>query len=335
MRRAETLAKKALGDTTPNPIVGAVLVKDGQIIGEGYHSRAGQPHAEIEALRSITDRTKLAGSTIYVTLEPCSTWGRTPPCTDAIIESGIRRVVIGCSDPNPKHKGAAIRILRDHGIEVLPDVDRVRCFALNEDFFKWITTGKPFVLLKMASTLDGKIATANGSSQWITGPVARKRVQELRRWADAVAVGAGTFKTDRPRLTVRNKNGQDLKVPKRFVVSHETDLILPEGWTRVALSDQKDWDDFLLSLGKKQLTSILLEGGGELAASALKAGAVDKIEFHYAPKILCGKSGRPIVGGEDPESLSEALNVRDLEIRKLGNDFSVTGYIKGPSCLLD
>lgn len=328
MLRAAKLAQRALGNTTPNPIVGAVIVRNGEILGEGWHTRAGQPHAEIEAIRSAGNRD-LAGATIYVTLEPCSSWGRTPPCTDAIIRNRFARVVIGCLDPNPNHAGKAVELLRSHGIEVTDGVAEEHCRKLNEAFFKWITTGKPFVLLKMAATLDGRIATHCGCSQWITGPEARARVQHLRQWADAVMVGGGTFRTDSPRLTVRDSAGNTRKTPCRIVVSNSR-LELPDGWEQVSLNTAADWENYLAELGKRPFVSLLLEGGGELAASALNAGVVDKIEFHYAPKLLGGTGSRPVIGGPDPRTLSEALAVDGMELVRLGPDFAVSGYVRKP-----
>ncbi len=328
MRRALELARKAMGCTTPNPMVGAVIVKDGVVLGEGYHTKAGAPHAEIEAIRSAGDK-ELAGATLYVTLEPCSSWGRTPPCTDAILKHGFSRVVIGCTDPNPRHAGGGIDLLRAHGVEVECGVEEKDCRRLNEAFFQWITTGKPFVLLKLALTLDGRIATETGNSQWITGPAARQRVQELRQWADAVMVGGGTFRADSPRLTVRDEQGNDRKVPLRFVVSR-SGMECPAGWECVSLADREEWETFLKKLGERPAVSLLLEGGGELAASALNAGVVNKIEFHYAPKILGGSGSRPAVGGYDPATLAEAFQIEDMEITKIGPDFAVAGYVRKP-----
>ena len=206
MPQALELAKLAWGRTSPNPMVGALIVKHDRIIGRGYHRKAGTPHAEINALADC--RHSPAGATLYVTLEPCSTYGRTPPCTDAIIKAGISRVVIGCLDPNPKHAGKGVEILRRAGIEVEYPVLEEECLRLNEAFFKWITTGTPFVLLKMAMTLDGKIATVDGDSQWVTGVGAREEVQVLRQWADAIMVGGETARRDHPALTVRNEIGR-------------------------------------------------------------------------------------------------------------------------------
>lgn len=328
MRHAAELARRALGETTPNPIVGAVIVRNGEIIGEGWHHKAGCPHAEIEAIRSANG-ANLEGSTIYVTLEPCSSWGRTPPCTDAVLREKFARVVIGCPDPNPKHAGRAVELLRSHGVEVTTGVLEEECRKLNEAFFKWVTTGKPFVLLKLAMTLDGRIATQAGNSQWITGPDARRRVQQLRRWADAVMVGAGTFLADSPKLTVRDDAGNTLKTPARFVLSSRK-LDLPAGWEQAVLKNTAEWETFLTGLGKRPFVSLLLEGGGELAASALNAGIVDKIEFHYAPKILGGRNSRPGVGGPDPLTLSEAFPIENMSVWQLGADIAVTGYPRKP-----
>ena len=328
MRRAAELAQRALGNTTPNPIVGAVIVRDGEILGEGWHTKAGCPHAEIEAIRSA-DGKDLKNATIYVTLEPCSSWGRTPPCTDALIRAGFSRVVIGCTDPNPKHAGKAVGLLREHGMEVVCAVEEKLCRRLNEAFFKWIATGKPFVLLKLAMTLDGKIATATGNSRWITGPEARSRVQKLRQWADAVMVGGGTFRTDSPKLTVRDEDGTVRKSPCRIVLSDSQEE-LPAGWERVALHTPEEWEEYLKELGKRPFVALLLEGGGELAASALNAGAVDRIEFHYAPKILGGRGSRSGVGGPDPLEVSEAFAVEEMELVRLGPDFAVTGRVRKP-----
>ena len=328
MRRALELARKATGCTTPNPMVGAVIVRSGAVLGEGCHTRAGAPHAEIEAIRSAGS-ADLAGATLYVTLEPCSTWGRTPPCTDAILRNGFSRVVIGCTDPNPRHAGAGIDLLRSRGIEVECGVEEKACRRLNEAFFKWITCEEPFVLLKLAMTLDGRIATENGNSQWITGPAARQRVQEMRRWADAVMVGGETFRVDSPRLTVRDSEGNEVKRPLRFVASRSMETC-PPGWEKISLDGRDAWKRFLKELGKRPVLSLLLEGGGGLAASALNAGAVDRIEFHYAPKILGGTRSRPGVGGYSPALLEEAFRIEEMELMPIGGDFAVTGLVRMP-----
>ena len=326
MRRALRLAQRGLGSVSPNPMVGAVIVRDGILLGEGWHERPGSPHAEINALRSLRSPELARGATLYVTLEPCCTFGRTPPCCEAILSAGFARVVAGCIDPNPQHAGRGLEYLRSRGVEVTEGVCREVCEELNESFFKWIRTNRPFVLLKMAETLDGRIATASGSSRWITGPEARNRVMKLRLWADAVLAGANTWRLDSPSFTARTPGGKVLKTPRRFIASHKS-LVLPEGWERISLlHSPMGWENFLDWLGGKDVASLLLEGGGELAASALRAGVVDKVEFHIAPKILGGRGSRPSVGGTDPLSIEEALELENVRIRHAGNDLIVTGY---------
>lgn len=328
MLRALSLARRGAGFTSPNPMVGAVIVRGGRLVGEGWHRRRGAPHAEINAIKDAGG--KVRGATLYVTLEPCCTHGLTPPCTDAIISSGIRKVVVGCLDQNPKHKGRGIEILRKAGIDVEYPVEEDKCRELNEAFFHWIETKLPFVLLKLAMTLDGKIATAGGSSKWITGPEARRRVQKLRQWADAILVGAETVRADHPQLTVRDF--KKLKQPRRLVASTkmtEAELLrlMPEGLKPeiVKAKGREGWINILTKLGKEEVTSLLVEGGGELASSLLNAGVVDKIEFHVAPKILGGRNSCPAVGGTDPASLEKALKIEDIQVRRIGGDLCITG----------
>ena len=331
MKKALSEAVKGWGTTSPNPMVGAVIVRRGVLLGAGHHVKAGSAHAEVNAIAAC-GRKSLRGATIYVTLEPCCTYGRTPPCTEAIIRSGITRVVFGTTDPNPKHAGRAAEILRSHGIQVDFPVCEEACRRLNEPFFKWITTGKPYVLLKMAQTLDGKIATAGGQSQWITGEIARKRVQKLRLRADAVMAGAETFRLDSPRFTVRKSDGTVIKTPRRIIVTSHPEKFQREGFEFVSLPKKKDWDGFLKKLGSGNATFLLIEGGGNLAASALAAHAVDRIEFHIAPKILGGAHSRTSVGGPDPLSLDSSIRLREAEIHKLGPDYAYSaavGYTDG------
>ena len=270
MSIAVSLAKRAWGQTSTNPMVGAVLVKKDKIIGRGYHREAGTPHAEINAINS--SKGAIAGSTLYVTLEPCCTFGRTPPCTDAIIAAGIKRVVVGCLDPNPKHSGKGVVFLEKAGIEVAVGIKEKECVELNEAFFHWITKGMPFVLLKMAMTIDGKIATHDGKSKWITGASARLRVQKLRQWADAIMVGGETARTDKPSLTVREF--RKIKQPRRLIVSRkltEEDafklLCKGEKPEIIGVSSREEWIRVLKRLGREGVVSVLAEGGGELAAS--------------------------------------------------------------------
>ena len=319
MRLALREARKGWGSTSPNPLVGAVIVRDGIVLGKGYHVRAGEGHAEVNAIAACAGKD-LRGATIYVTLEPCCTRGRTPACTDAILRSGISRVVFGCADPNPKHALRAVEILRDQGVEVTYPVCEKECQRLNEVFFHWITTGRPYVLLKMAQTLDGKIATSGGHSQWVTGETARRRVQYLRKRADAVMAGIETFRKDSPRFTVRNSSGKVLKTPRRIIVTHHPEQYEKEGFEFVSLPAPADWDRYLLELGSQGVTALLLEGGGSLAASALKARAVNRVEFHVAPKLLGGKGSRTSFSGPDPLTLGEAVFLEDVEVRFLGED---------------
>ena len=333
MRRAAKLANKAFGRTSPNPLVGAVIVKDGEIVGSGWHKKAGTHHAEVNAISDAGK--KCEGATIYVTLEPCSTFGRTPPCTEAIKSAKIAKVVIGSIDPNPKHAGNGVEILKKSGIKVVTGIEKERCDALNEAFFFWIRTGRPFVILKMGMTLDGKTATESGVSKWITGPESRRDVTRLRKWADAIMVGGETVRLDSPSLTVRNSQNKPLRnwpQPKRFIASHtmtqrEAEILMGDGPTPeiVSADTPEEWKKVLQRMGSQNITSLLVEGGSELAASLLKAEVVNKIVFYIAPKILGGKTSRPVIGGNSPETLSEAINLEDVTYRKFGSDLRITG----------
>ena len=334
MLEALALARMGWGLTNPNPMVGAVLVKNGEVIGRGFHHKAGEAHAEINALSDASRHGHdVKGATLYVTLEPCSTYGRTPPCTEAIIAAGISRVVIGSVDPNPKHAGRAEEILRSHGIQVDCGVETAECWELNKHFFRWITSGKPFVILKMAMTLDGKIACANGESKWITGLDARRRVQKLRRLADAIMIGGNTLRADHPQLTVREPENWENQ-PRRIVVSSTVDEdelaeYFPDGNAEVvALPDEKAWDEYLRQLGSEGVTTLLIEGGGELANAAVRANAVDFVEFHVAPKILGGRESIPVLGGDAPEHMSDALELQRMQAFTCGNDLIITGFLR-------
>ncbi len=330
MRRALALAAKAWGRTTPNPMVGAVAVRDGRVVGEGFHPKAGEPHAEIHALLAAGEAAR--GATLYVTLEPCSTSGRTPPCTAAIIRAGIARVVAATADPNPKHAGRGFEILRRAGIAVEVGVEAERAEELNKAFFHRMRTGKPYVLLKMAMTLDGKIATASGESRWITGAAARKRVQQLRQWCDAIMVGGETARLDRPGLTVREPADwpcQPLKMVYGRMPEAELKALFPGPCEvrQAAPQTPEEWSDWLLALGREGMMALLLEGGGELAGRALAAGAVNEVEFHIAPLLLTGSGSRPVTGGGNPQSLAEAWKLDRLRVRRAGADLLVSGKI--------
>ena len=315
MRRALTLARRGLGKTSPNPCVGAVLVRNGKIIGEGWHKRAGGPHAEVFALRGSNAR----GATLYVTLEPCSSWGRTPPCTEAIIPSGIKRVVVAALDPNPKHNGRGLRVLRRAGVRVTAGLLADEANELNAAFNKWITTGLPLVTAKAALSLDGKMATDTGDSKWITDEAARRKAHQMRARVDAIMVGANTVIRDNPRLTLRH--GVRGQQPWRVVVDsrgrspknahlfrdafrHRTIVFTTEhssvNWRRYlvllgiivivvpAKRGRVDLRAALGELGRMEVTSVMVEGGATLQRAMFDEHLVDRITFFYAPMIIAG-----------------------------------------------
>ena len=333
MKEALALAQLGWGHTNPNPMVGAVVTDaSGKIIGRGYHARVGTAHAEVNAIQDALRRHGgCAGGTIYVNLEPCCTTGRTPPCTQAILDAGLKRVVSGALDPNPKHAGKGIELLRSRGVECVTGVCHEECIELNRPFFKYITTGKPFVILKMGMTLDGKIATPGRDSKWITGQEARSRVQQLRRLADAVMIGGGTLRADAPQLTVRDPEDWTPQ-PLRLVASREMSdedvaAYFPDGNVeRVAPDSPEAWEELMEDLGSREFMVLLIEGGGELADCALKAGIVDYVEFHIAPKLLGGRNSIPVLGGDDPASLDDALQLHRIKVRFFGGDIAVSGY---------
>ncbi|MDL2269272.1 bifunctional diaminohydroxyphosphoribosylaminopyrimidine deaminase/5-amino-6-(5-phosphoribosylamino)uracil reductase RibD [Desulfosarcina sp. OttesenSCG-928-G17] len=357
MKTALELAEKGRGRTSPNPMVGAVVVKDGRIVGKGYHPKAGGPHAEVVAIDDAGDLAH--GATLYVTLEPCNHFGRTPPCTHKIIAAGIRKVVVAMADPNPKVEGGGNAALLAAGIEVETGVCEAAAQTLNEAFVTWITTGRPFVVAKCAATLDGRIATRTGDSRWVTGPSARRFVHELRHQADGILVGVGTVIQDDPSLTTRleNETGVD---PTRIILdtrlsmpvsakllhqkSHAPTWIIcgpdaPED-RRKALSDagariivaplnanQIDLGALMDILGENHMTHLLVEGGASVMGSFFSAGIVDKVCFFYAPKILGGDDGVPICRGKGPERMDQCLAVHDLSVRLIGEDVRVEGYL--------
>ena len=333
MQEALALAKMGWGRTNPNPMVGAVVVSpEGTVIGRGYHARAGEAHAEVNAVQEALRRHgSCRGCTVYVTLEPCCTTGRTPPCTQLLIDNGVSRVVVGALDPNPKHAGQGIEILENAGIECITGICQDECIELNRPFFKYITTGKPFVILKMAMTLDGKIATPEGSSKWITGIEARRRVQQLRRLSDAIMVGGGTLRADSPGLTVREPEDWPFQ-PRRLIASRTMDddevaAFFPDGNVeRVAPESPEDWQALMEKLGKEECMALLIEGGGELADTVLKAGIVDYVEFHIAPMLLGGRESIPVLGGNNPGELADALRLQRVKVTQYGTDIAISGY---------
>lgn len=334
MDEALTEAQRGIGLTSPNPAVGAVIVRDGECIGRGWHERTGGPHAEVRALEAAGPGAR--GATMYVTLEPCCTYGRTPPCTDAICAAGVARVVIGCEDPNPSHEGRGVTLLRENGIDVRAGVREEACRALNEAFFHWVTTGRPFLVLKLATTLDGRIATWSGDSKWVTGEAARSEVQRLRRWSDAIIVGGETVRSDNPSLTVREPPDWP-RQPLRFVWSRGKKESFPDTLSVCQPKDgrmaefvrpqgRKEWRAWLDSLGDRQVTTVLAEGGGELAAELLNSRAVDKVVWFVAPKILGGRTSRPAVGGPAPATLSDCIEIEAIQVECRGQDLMLTGY---------
>lgn len=350
MKRAIELAKRGEGFVSPNPLVGAVIVKDGRIIGEGCHEKCGGLHAERNAFKNCTESPK--GSTIYVTLEPCCHFGKQPPCTNAIIEAGISRVVIGSRDPNPLVSGKGAKILRAAGIEVVEDFLRDECDKLNPIFFRYITTKLPYVSLKYAMTADGKIATATGKSKWITGEAAREDVHRLRRKHRAIMAGIGTVLADNPTLNCRIENGRDpiriicdsnLRLPldcnicktakeiETIVVSavpnkERQSALNALGVKTLVLGDESgkvDLPALMRYLGENGIDSVLLEGGGTLAYSALKAGIVNHIYAYIAPKLFGGESAKTPVGGEGVQSPDECFMLKRTSVKEIGEDMLI------------
>lgn len=352
MKRAIRLAARARGKTSPNPMVGAVLVKKNRIIAEDYHRKPGTLHAEALAILKAGDAAR--GSALYVNLEPCChTDKRTPPCTRAIIHSGIRKVVIGMLDPNPRVSGKGMHELRHAGIDVQAGVLEEESRELNEVYVKFITSGTPFVILKIAMTLDGKIATPEGQSRWITGEKARREVHRLRSQVDAIMTAIGTVRADDPQLTARIR-GAD-KQPVRIIIDPDLEIPLnarllqtpPEtvivtGTTGDKAKHLENSGIKILSYGKKlglpwlmailakqDIASVLIEGGSSLNAHALEEGIVDKVLFFIAPKIIGGKDSFPSVGGKTFRKLEEAYRIRDTKLRRVGEDFLIEGYVTG------
>lgn len=354
MGEALQLAQRAIGRTSPNPLVGAVIVRDGQIVGRGWHQKVGTAHAEIHALNEAGPLA--AGSTIYVTLEPCSHTGRTGPCTEALIRAGIKKVVVAMTDPNPLVAGAGLELLRKAGIEVVEGVMALQAAQLNESFIKWITTGLPFIAIKAAMTLDGKIATHSGHSRWITGPEARLFVHSLRNQYDAIMVGIGTVLADDPELTTRLPEGG--RNPVRIILDSEartplaakvvTDgqaktiiavtsrapaermealrkagaevLIVPECAQRVSLPA------LCKMLGSRMITSILVEGGSAIHGAIIDAKLGDKLYWFVAPKIVGGSSAPNPVGGQGVSTMEAAILIEDQVWQQVGADFLLMGH---------
>ena len=353
MREALRIAEYARGRTSPNPLVGAVIVRDGTIVASGWHRAAGEPHAEIHALRMAGELAR--GATLYVTLEPCAHHGRTGPCAEAVIAAGLARVVVALSDPNPLVAGRGIHLLTAAGIEVTTGVCEDEARRQNEIFLKWVTTKRPFVTLKTAMTLDGKIASHTGASRWITGAAARARVHAYRNEYDAILVGIGTVLADDPSLTTRLEHGTgknplrivldseartpldaklvaDGAAPTIIVVSERADhrrvnLLRACGAEVVTLGTQRvDIAALLDYLGAREITSLFVEGGAAVNWSLLAGGSVDKVHAFIAPMLMGGETAKTPIGGTGFDSPQTALRLHDMTVEQVGTDILVTGY---------
>lgn len=359
MLEALALARSQMGKTSPDPMVGALIVKNNKVISRGYHAEQSTPHAEAFAIRKAGAKAK--GSTLYLNLEPCCHYGYNPPCTDQIIKAGIRKVVAAMQDPNPMVSGKGFRELREAGIKVKTGILEKEASRLNESFAKYITTNIPFVILKSAMSLDGKIATATRESKYITNKLSRQYVHIMRICVDAVMTSVNTVKIDDPRFTVRDIGREKLQKrnPKRiildtyaeiplnsFVLKHEPEKTIVVVGSKaprkriekirrtgavvismVSRDGNIDMKKLMVELGEDKITSIMIEGGGGFAASALKAGIVDKVLFFIAPKIIGGKAAVTPVEGEGVRKLSSAIDLKDVNIRRFGNDILVEGYL--------
>ncbi len=360
MRMALRLAAKARGQTDPNPMVGAVVVRAGRIVGRGYHRKAGQPHAEVFALADAGAAAR--GATLYVSLEPCAHAGRTPPCTEAIQKAGIRQVVAAMIDPNPITRGRGLRWLKARGIRTAVGILEPEARALNQAFITRMRAGRPFVTVKVAQSLDGKIATSSGQSRWITGPAARQWVHRLRSESDAILVGVETVLKDDPRLTVRSGRRRSRSTPVKVIL--DSSLRTPPAarlfasaspvWiaTTPAASAQRerllqragaevlrlpvragrvDIRALLKELERREISRLLIEGGGEVIASALQAKVVDRVIWMVAPKIIGGRDSVPVVGGKGAFSLKDAIQLENFSVRRLDSDLLITGDVRFPN----
>jgi len=357
MKKALEIASKGLGKTSPNPAVGAVIVRDNRIIAKGYHKKAGTAHAELEAISNLKGKTTPL-DILYVTLEPCNHHGKTPPCTKAILESGIKNVVVGMKDPNPKVRGGGMEYLKENGVNVRTGVLERECVELLESFTKFVKTGRPFIIAKSALTLDGFTATSTGHSMWITGEDARRYVHRLRSQVDAVMVGVGTVIADDPLLTSRlaaknSRNPHRIIVDTHLRISPDARLLNddadvmnfiitgekvdPERIKRVERVNTSvircpvkdshiDLAELMDILGKKSITSILFEGGAALMGSMIGERLVDKFMIFKALKLLCAGDGIPMATGKGPVCMNDSLKLERTKIRKVGSDILITGY---------
>ncbi len=333
MQLALAEARRGVGLTSPNPAVGAVIVRDERQIGSGWHHQAGQPHAEIEALRSLADPALARGATLYVTLEPCSTHGRTPPCTQAILEAGIGRVVIGALDPNPAHVGRAVGLLRKAGVEVAYGVLEEECRRLNFAFNQWIVTKRPWVIAKAGISLDGRITRPATEGRWITNEASRADTQRLRAEVDAILVGGGTVRADNPRLTLRDlpPGSGNRRQPWRVVVSQtgnlppDAALFTDEHKGRTLVFTGKPLREVLDELGRREITSVLIEGGERVLGEAFDEHLVDQVCFYVAPLLIGGP--KVVVGGLGVGSTAEAPRIVNPRYERIGDDLRLTGEV--------
>jgi len=325
IRAAITLAKRAGCQTSPNPTVGAIIVRNGRIIGKGFHTGPGHPHAEIEAIRSLKNPNLAHGATIYISLEPCSTHGRTPPCTTAILEHGFARVVYGATDPNPKHAGRACGILRNANIAVTSGILETECAALNATWNHWILTGTPYVIAKCGMSLDGRIAS-HPDSRWITSAASRADAMQLRTRVDAILVGGTTVRIDNPQLTLRGTTGRQ---PWRVIWSRsgripKSSHLLRDAYkARTLICKSHSFAELLTFLGKKEITSLLVEGGGRTLGAAFDANFVNEVVFYVAPRLLGGKPSA--VDGIGVASNADAIALKNIAYKKIGADLRISG----------
>ena len=328
MRAALREAAKGLGHTSPNPAVGAVIVLGGRIVARGFHHRAGGPHAEIEAIRALRKAEHARGAALFVTLEPCSTHGRTPPCTDAIARAGFARVVIGAVDPNPRHAGRGVGILKSAGVAVTAGVLDAECRALNRAFEKWIVTGMPFVTAKAGLSLDGRLTRPPGEGQWLTSAAARANAMHLRAQSDAILIGAGTLRADNPRLTIRGVPGFENKQPWRVIVARESRLpkaahvFTDAHRDRTLVYRRQPLRAVLRDLGRRGIASVLIEGGGEVLGDAFDRRLVDRVVFYLAP-LLCG--GPHVIAGRGAGATAECVRIANPLYERIGGDLRVSG----------
>jgi diaminohydroxyphosphoribosylaminopyrimidine deaminase / 5-amino-6-(5-phosphoribosylamino)uracil reductase len=329
MRLALTEARKGVGLTSPNPAVGAVLVVKNKIVARGHHRRAGSPHAEVECLTNF-GRSVPAGATLYVTLEPCSTIGRTGACTDAIVAAGIRKLVVGAVDPNPKHSGRGLEQLTTAGVDVHLGVLENECSELNEAYNKWIVTGFPFVIAKCGMSLDGRLTAPPSDSRWLTSAAARRHAQQLRAKVDAILVGAETIRADNPRLTVRGQRGT--QQPWRIILSRSGKLprssrVFTDPFAeRTVVYRDTDLRVLLSKLAAKEITSVLIEGGGEVLGQALDQRLIDKVQVYAAPLL----TGGPTIAfaGAGADATQDAARLHRIRYEKIADDICVTAYPK-------